>query len=122
MLILKSMTLFIAAGLCEIGGGYLIWLWLREGRSQLVCHSRCNHFNILWYRTDVSAGPFRAGICRLWWHFRCFVYFLGVENRPRPAGPFRSDRRACLLGRRLYNYVLAQRKRSGMIEERILTM
>jgi small multidrug resistance family-3 protein len=28
--------LFIAAGLCEIGGGYLVWLWLREGKSAWV--------------------------------------------------------------------------------------
>lgn len=21
------------AGICEIGGGYLVWLWLREGKS-----------------------------------------------------------------------------------------
>lgn len=32
MKILYSITLFILAGLCEIGGGYLIWLWLREGK------------------------------------------------------------------------------------------
>jgi small multidrug resistance family-3 protein len=32
MLIAKSLLLFVLAGLCEIGGGYLIWLWLREGR------------------------------------------------------------------------------------------
>ena len=25
--------LFALAGLCEIGGGYLVWLWLRDGRS-----------------------------------------------------------------------------------------
>jgi len=24
---------FLHAGLCEIGGDYLVWLWLREGRS-----------------------------------------------------------------------------------------
>ena len=30
---LKSIFLFILAGLCEIGGGYLIWLWLREGKG-----------------------------------------------------------------------------------------
>jgi small multidrug resistance family-3 protein len=30
---LKSLLYFLAAGLCEIGGGYLVWLWLREGRS-----------------------------------------------------------------------------------------
>ncbi|HHT9106948.1 MAG TPA: YnfA family protein [Candidatus Wujingus californicus] len=29
----KSVFFFILAGLCEIGGGYLVWLWLREGKS-----------------------------------------------------------------------------------------
>jgi len=33
MEIARSLTLFFVAGLCEIGGGYLVWLWLREGRS-----------------------------------------------------------------------------------------
>jgi small multidrug resistance family-3 protein len=32
-MILQSLFLFIFAGLCEIGGGYLIWLWIREGRG-----------------------------------------------------------------------------------------
>ncbi|HWF61390.1 MAG TPA: YnfA family protein [Nitrospira sp.] len=27
-----SLGLFVLAGLCEIGGGYLVWLWFREGR------------------------------------------------------------------------------------------
>lgn len=31
--IIKSVGYFLLAGLCEIGGGYLVWLWLREGRS-----------------------------------------------------------------------------------------
>jgi len=30
---LKSIFFFVLAGLCEIGGGYLIWLWLREGKG-----------------------------------------------------------------------------------------
>ncbi|MCH7896305.1 MAG: YnfA family protein [candidate division NC10 bacterium] len=34
-LIGKSMALFVLAGLCEIGGGYLVWLWYRSGRSLL---------------------------------------------------------------------------------------
>jgi small multidrug resistance family-3 protein len=29
----KSLLYFILAGLFEIGGGYLVWLWLREGKS-----------------------------------------------------------------------------------------
>jgi small multidrug resistance family-3 protein len=31
--IVKSLVFFVAAGLCEIGGGYLVWLWLRDKRS-----------------------------------------------------------------------------------------
>lgn len=30
---IKSIVLFILAGLAEIGGGYLVWLWLRESKS-----------------------------------------------------------------------------------------
>jgi small multidrug resistance family-3 protein len=31
VVILRSVGLFVAAGLTEIGGGYLVWRWLREG-------------------------------------------------------------------------------------------
>ena len=31
--IAKSLFYFVVAGLCEIGGGYLVWLWLREGKT-----------------------------------------------------------------------------------------
>jgi small multidrug resistance family-3 protein len=33
MLTLKAILIFLLAGLCEIGGGFLIWLWLRENKS-----------------------------------------------------------------------------------------
>lgn len=33
MNITQSLFYFILAGLCEIGGGYLIWIWLRDGKS-----------------------------------------------------------------------------------------
>ena len=32
MTLIKSITIFILAGFCEIGGGYLIWLWLKQGK------------------------------------------------------------------------------------------
>ena len=31
--IIYSLFFFFIAGLCEIGGGYLVWLWLRESYS-----------------------------------------------------------------------------------------
>ena len=30
--IIKSISIFILAGLCEIAGGYLVWLWLKEDK------------------------------------------------------------------------------------------
>jgi len=33
MEIIKSLFYFLLAGVFEIGGGYLVWLWLREGKS-----------------------------------------------------------------------------------------
>ena len=32
MAIVKSISIFILAGFCEIGGGYLIWQSLKEGK------------------------------------------------------------------------------------------
>jgi len=32
-MLLRSLTLFVLAGLFEIGGGYLVWLWLRDHGS-----------------------------------------------------------------------------------------
>jgi small multidrug resistance family-3 protein len=31
--IVRSLFYFVLAGLCEIGGGYLVWLWLRQSKS-----------------------------------------------------------------------------------------
>ena len=31
--ILRSHLLFVLAGLAEIGGGYLVWQWLKEGKA-----------------------------------------------------------------------------------------
>lgn len=33
MELIKSIFYFVLAGVFEIGGGYLVWLWLREGKS-----------------------------------------------------------------------------------------
>ena len=33
---IRSLGLFAVAGLCEIGGGYLMWQWWRNGASSLV--------------------------------------------------------------------------------------
>jgi small multidrug resistance family-3 protein len=30
--LVKSLFLFVVAGICEIGGGWLVWKWLRDAR------------------------------------------------------------------------------------------
>ena len=36
MQVVQSLLLFVLAGLAEIGGGYLVWLWLKDGRGLLL--------------------------------------------------------------------------------------
>ena len=31
--LIRSISLFLVAGLCEIGGGYLVWGWMKKGLS-----------------------------------------------------------------------------------------
>jgi len=33
MELVRSLFFFLLAGLCEIGGGYLMWLWIRSGKG-----------------------------------------------------------------------------------------
>lgn len=33
MSVIKSLLLFVLAGLCEIAGGYLVWLWLKQDKA-----------------------------------------------------------------------------------------
>ena len=36
LIVARSLALFVLAGLAEIGGGWLVWQWLREGRGLAV--------------------------------------------------------------------------------------
>lgn len=33
---IRAFTLFLLAGLAEIGGGYLIWVWIRNGKPMWI--------------------------------------------------------------------------------------
>lgn len=36
VLVAKSFSLFVLAGLCEVGGGYLVWQWWRNGAPGVI--------------------------------------------------------------------------------------
>lgn len=42
-----SIGLFVLAGLCEIGGGYLVWIWLRQGKP--ISYALCGALVLILY-------------------------------------------------------------------------
>jgi small multidrug resistance family-3 protein len=65
----KSVLLFIIAGFFEIGEGYLIWLYLREGRG--VEFAILGAIILVLYGIVPTLQPakFWKGVRRLWWYF-----------------------------------------------------
>jgi small multidrug resistance family-3 protein len=53
----SPLLFFFIAGLCEIGGGYLVWLWLREDMSWIlgvIGGFVCTYSYFIWYCTYSS--------------------------------------------------------------------
>lgn len=59
MVIAKSLLFFVAAGLCEIGGGYLVWLWLRE--HQAIGYALCGAVLLVLYGIIPTFQPAHFG-------------------------------------------------------------
>jgi small multidrug resistance family-3 protein len=66
---IKSVISFVAAGFCEIGGGYLVCLWLRENKSSW--HAVAGAVTLVLYgvtptlqpaNSDVSTRLIEAGL------------------------------------------------------------
>ena len=72
----------LLAGLCEIGGGYLIWLWLREGQSSWL--GFIGGVILMMYgviATFPVVSNFRSCLCCLWWRVYCNELNLGIYCR-----------------------------------------
>jgi small multidrug resistance family-3 protein len=77
--ILYSLFFFFLAGLCEIGGGYLVWLWLREsygwifgvlGGFVLFCYGVIPTFqNAHFHRTYAAYGGIFIIMAIFWGYF-----------------------------------------------------
>jgi small multidrug resistance family-3 protein len=71
-----SLFLFFATGLCEIGGGYLVWLWLREDMSWIL--GIIGGFILLYmHNSNFSTISFPPDLCSIWWCFYHYGYSLG---------------------------------------------
>ena len=75
-------VLFLIAAIAEIGGGYLIWLWLREGKSALLRIIRRHCISYLRYCYHIpGVSDFWPGIRRLWWRVHHNVRLMGMGSR-----------------------------------------
>jgi hypothetical protein len=77
--ILRAMLLFILAGLAEIGGGWLVWQWLRTGWGLswgLLGGAVLFLYGVLpTLQTEPALWP---DICGLRWHLCYLIDFMGL--------------------------------------------
>ena len=64
ILVWKSLGLFVLAGFCEIGGGYLVWQWWRNGATWFV--GVLGAMVLILYRVHLTQGEFYLGIVPSW--------------------------------------------------------
>ncbi|MBU3215825.1 YnfA family protein [Clostridium estertheticum] len=62
--IIKSAFYFIIAGIFEIGGGYFVWIWLREGKS--VWYGICGAIALIVYGVIPTLQPPSANFGRVY--------------------------------------------------------
>ncbi len=78
--IARSVFFFILAGLCEIGGGYLVWLWLREGKSIWLGLSGAIVLIIYGVIPTFQPAIFGGVLAPLGWCVRSPLHSLGMEG------------------------------------------
>lgn len=61
---IKSIFYFILAGIFEIGGGYLVWLWLREGKN--IGYGACGAILLIVYGIIPTLQPTNANFGRVY--------------------------------------------------------
>ena len=88
---IKSLLYFLWAGLFEIGGGYLVWLWLREGKP-FWWGILGNCFSFLWDYCNSPIRKFWQSVCSFRWCVYRNSNVLGLEGRRGNSGPLRLNR------------------------------
>ena len=78
---LYSIFIFLLAGLCEIGGGYLIWLWLREGQSSWLGFIGGVILMMMVSLQHFSRFQLSVVFMLLWWRVYCNELNLGIYCR-----------------------------------------
>jgi hypothetical protein len=67
-IIIVTLGLFFLAAIMEIGGGYLVWQWIREKKGIS-----------LWYNSNTPTISFWKNICCIWGNIHYFVNPMGND-------------------------------------------
>jgi hypothetical protein len=103
--VLRSILLFLAAAVCEIGGAWLVWQGVREHRGWLWIGGGLLALGVYGFvatlQPDAHFGRILAA------YGGVFVAGLGRGGGRLPAGPVRRDRGVALPGRGRRDHVRA---------------
>ncbi len=81
MVIAKSFFYFVLAGLCEIGGGYLVWLWLRENKSLWFAVVGAIILIFLRHRSNIPTSALWKSLRCIWGGLHRYGYAVGLADR-----------------------------------------
>jgi small multidrug resistance family-3 protein len=82
-LYITTFALFVIVAVAEIGGGYLVWQWLRERKKNWLWIDWRFHTVSIWSNPNISAFKFWQGVCWLWWNICGHGNFMGSDNRQK---------------------------------------
>ncbi|MDO8929247.1 MAG: hypothetical protein Q7W54_09700 [Bacteroidota bacterium] len=98
MEVLKSISIFILAGLCEIGGGYLLWLWLKEDKPLWIGLIGLLVLGLYGVVATLQSANFGRVYAAYGGIFHRFGHSLGMESRwfcSRQIRYYRGNYRTC---------------------------
>lgn len=107
MIYLKSIFYFILAGLLEIGGGYLVWLWLRESKSWVYGLSGMVMLALYGFIPTLQPAHFGRVYAAYGGVFIILSMLWGMESGRHQTGCLRFNRSAASPGRCCHHDVLA---------------
>ena len=72
--------IFLLARICEIGGGYLVWLWLEENKPYWDGILGTHILAFLWCDIDLANFQFWTCLRYLWRNIHCAFPAMGMES------------------------------------------
>ena len=75
---LLSILFFILAGLAEIGGGYLVWLYMRDDKRTYLPNHRCFYFILIWHHPYLPAEASFGKVYCIRRRIYCPLYSMGL--------------------------------------------